>query len=651
MSEKGHIVEDLNRLDAARRYLDLGWCVLPTRPGEKYPRLRSWKEYQDRLPTEAEVTTWFERWPDSELGVVTGPVSDLVVTDVDVGEDYAPVTIRVGALLETAPTELVARTPSGGAHLFHQHPGHPVSNAVGDGIDVRGDGGFVKLPLVPPDEPSQHDAEGRAWTHHGKPGPWSAALELDEGGTSKEDGPAASPVSELWKGVGKDRRNDSCARLAGSLARRGVPEEEAVEMLLGWNTRNRPPLGQHPEDREPAEVEIRRTVASVYGKEHDRRAAEAQSGETAPLTVLPFSEFAHEFAGEAGAWVVPEWLVKATILFVVGPPGWFKTWLLLDLTEAMATGSDFLGQFPIKEPGPVLLFQQEDHHPQTVERLSHLHLAKRGASLPVVEDGRFRAPLLHESLDNVHVHPYRRLRLGDDDVLDEVWDLVDEIRPKLLVLDPLYSAGDLDDYLAGSAQRALFFKDLRDQFGVTLAVGHHVAKELADTTDRRRTWGSQFIDAFVESAWHVRPGDTPEEVFVRRYFKARPGLEEVSVHFAINTDIREGDLEYAVEVQDADGEGDHLEEAPSTPSELRRRVFDWVAANPRCTSSQLEDGVNARASRVREVRDQLEEEGHLRNVNRDREGVAHAWEVDEPLLDPSWGPRKGPDGEDEGGDP
>ena len=43
--------------------------------GSKRPTIATWKEYQERLPTENEVRSWFENNPERGLAIVCGPVS------------------------------------------------------------------------------------------------------------------------------------------------------------------------------------------------------------------------------------------------------------------------------------------------------------------------------------------------------------------------------------------------------------------------------------------------------------------------------------------------------------------------------------------------------------------------------------------------
>jgi hypothetical protein len=63
-------------------YLGRGWVPIPLTPHGKEP-LISRKEYQKRLPTAEEVRGWWKRWPDANIGNVTGSVSGLVVIDLD----------------------------------------------------------------------------------------------------------------------------------------------------------------------------------------------------------------------------------------------------------------------------------------------------------------------------------------------------------------------------------------------------------------------------------------------------------------------------------------------------------------------------------------------------------------------------------------
>jgi hypothetical protein len=97
------------------------------------------------------VEAWWRIYPTANVGIRTGSASDLVVLDVD--GDAGRLALR-GLIAHHAPFEARwARTGSGGWHAYFAHPGGSLPNSsgrLGEGLDVRGDGGYVVAP------PSRH---------------------------------------------------------------------------------------------------------------------------------------------------------------------------------------------------------------------------------------------------------------------------------------------------------------------------------------------------------------------------------------------------------------------------------------------------------------------------------------------------------------
>jgi hypothetical protein len=143
----------------ARAYLFRGWSVFPLPRGRKVPD-RPWKQWQSSRANAFVVGEWFRQVPDTNLAVVTGAISGLVVADLDLAKhpDAARVFAdRCGGELPVAPT---VRTGSGGLHLFFAHPGFSVRTRAGlsPGLDIRADGGYIVAP------PSLHPSGGvYAW--------------------------------------------------------------------------------------------------------------------------------------------------------------------------------------------------------------------------------------------------------------------------------------------------------------------------------------------------------------------------------------------------------------------------------------------------------------------------------------------------------
>lgn len=139
-------------------YLRAGLSVIPIKTnGSKSPKHAGWREFSDRLPTEAEVNDWFSAGAVG-VGIVPGPASgNLVVLDFENNADgsaYAEWRDRLADASAVARCPLV-RTPSGGRHLWVRLPepqpgGRLARYASGrTKIEVRGEGHQVLAPGCP----------------------------------------------------------------------------------------------------------------------------------------------------------------------------------------------------------------------------------------------------------------------------------------------------------------------------------------------------------------------------------------------------------------------------------------------------------------------------------------------------------------------
>ena len=243
--------------EAALYYLSLGWSVIPAHPRNKCPAIR-WQEYQHRRPTVEEVRSWFRDRPHTNIGIVTGKVSGLVVLDVDLkhgGEESLSNLTNVNRPL---PQTVDVRTGGGGRHIYFAHPGKIIPNKVGlsKGIDLRGDGGYVIAP------PSVHPSGNQyMWVATHEPQvtalasmpPW---LLREITGDAEHVGHPLNYWRRLvHEGIAQGERNNTLASLTGHLLWHGVDPDIIVELLLCWNAvRCRPPL---------SESEVIRTVDSI----------------------------------------------------------------------------------------------------------------------------------------------------------------------------------------------------------------------------------------------------------------------------------------------------------------------------------------------------------------------------------------------------
>ena len=514
--------------DFALKYVDNGWSVLPVRPEEKRPFMTNWLQYTKTRANKDMVSNWFSKLSGAGIGVVTGKISNIIVLDV---ENDCPIPIN--KLLEMYPTQMVSRSGSGGYHLFFQYPTTiaKVSNRVRifDGADLRADGGFIVLP------PTMHPTSGKRyeWVSEGYPGTFPKTL-LDmqsEPKTQQGEG----WITEALRGVSEGGRNDTCARLAGYFFKKGINSDIVETLLTEWNERNDPPL--------PIK-EIRTTLKSIERShagvtpqftqvefEDDREEKQEES----TFDVVKFSDYVKGYGGGGVSWLVNDWLPDHSITFLISPPESYKTWLLLDLAVSVATGVPFLGGYEVNSKGATLIIQQEDSHEGLTDRLALISEQKLGAVARLNGD-EWEIPQIPDI--PVYVHPSRMLRFDNKKVIEELERQIEIIRPKVVMIDPLYSTTSVDNYMAASAEQMMILKTWRDKYGCSFVVAHHSKKNVdPDSTAREDSWGSQFLNAFLEAGWQIRRNArlADNEVVVRRHSKVMGNQQPISLTFNIST--------------------------------------------------------------------------------------------------------------------
>ncbi len=132
-------------LQWAEKYISLGWSLIPLKPRSKEP-LIPWQEFQKRRADMTEAQSWLSKWPEMNLGVVTGFLSQFVVVDLDgaTGKEFG----RTHKVVSTT----MAITGNG-KQVFYKWTEH-VDNSVSKlapGVDIRGDGGYVVIcPSIHP---------------------------------------------------------------------------------------------------------------------------------------------------------------------------------------------------------------------------------------------------------------------------------------------------------------------------------------------------------------------------------------------------------------------------------------------------------------------------------------------------------------------
>lgn len=142
----------------------LGWPVFPihgivngrctcgkadcSRPGKHPIGALAPRGLLDATLDPAQVIAWWQAAPDANIGVPAGVASGLAVVDVDLDKNGFDGLHTLQQQHERFPDTVLALTGGGGYHYLFAHPGpgQKIKNSVrtlGDGLDVRGDGGYI----------------------------------------------------------------------------------------------------------------------------------------------------------------------------------------------------------------------------------------------------------------------------------------------------------------------------------------------------------------------------------------------------------------------------------------------------------------------------------------------------------------------------
>lgn len=211
-----------------------GWAVFPVSARNKKPLTPH--GCKDAKKTPGPIKNWWRKWPDAGIGIATGSISNLIVIDEDLDEDkgldgYHSVTeweTINGALPETVR----AITGRGGAHVYYKYSGKDIGNRAGilDGVDVRGEGGYVIAP------PSTHP-NGTQYQWECDPEE-TELVEVDDT-VKKLLAVKKSTIGEkfqLPQIIEAGQRNDTLYKLACSLQSQGLSDDAILTAVSAENT-------------------------------------------------------------------------------------------------------------------------------------------------------------------------------------------------------------------------------------------------------------------------------------------------------------------------------------------------------------------------------------------------------------------------------
>jgi hypothetical protein len=207
-------------------------------------------------------------------------------------------------------------------------------------------------------------------------------------------------------------------------------------------------------------------------------------------------------------WLIDELWAAEAVGIVGGEPKCCKSFLALDMAVAVAAGVPCLRRFPVAQPGRVLLYAAEDALHVVRQRLEGIAAAV-GVALVDLDIHVITAPSLRLDL------PADQARLAETAA---------QLRPRLLVLDPLVRLHRVDENAAGEVAPLLaYLRDLQRRLGLAVVLVHHARKGAGHVRAGQALRGSSELHAWGDSNLYLRRHDADLTLTVEHRAAPAPG--------------------------------------------------------------------------------------------------------------------------------
>jgi len=467
-------------------------CTL-THDGRKIPLISNWQ----KLATNdvEQIQKWSEQFREriTHWGVPTGAVNDLLVLDIDIKKENGWKTIQDRGL--SIPDTLAQKTISGGSHFLYSYPkdGRQYGNRVGifPGIDVRGENGYIffyGVNSVPKVDPP-------AWLLQEATKPV-----VVEGGPSIKIAPEVAvkviqtcleAIREAPAGESNNVLNIESFKLGQLVASGAITREQAeIELLTAARSRGKP------------DYEAKMTIHSgLNGGSLKPLTSPFGSNQPVPLMSIPPPP------EPEGRWT-PPFLTMSDLLDTskLRKPQLFQDWSTEDISITTADGGTgkttlklyeavclALGQrflsFDCKQAGKTLFITGEDtdkklaamlgaiirqmglfeNFPGNNEKIQTILssvVIKKDADMCIVQKDR-----------NGFFHP-------NIEALRKVQEAIHDIRPKMVVFDPISSFWGSEAALNDMSRAVIkFMSILVDQNPICIEIVNHMGKQSSNNKD------------------------------------------------------------------------------------------------------------------------------------------------------------------------
>ncbi len=281
-----------------------------------------------------------------------------------------------------------------------------------------------------------------------------------------------------------------------------------------------------------------------------------------------------------------------------GPPKATKSWFGLDMAVSIASATPLLGHFEVHDPGPTLVYLAEDALPQVRSRIAGICQHRK---------------LDIDSLD-LHVITAPSIRLDQDADQKRLTFTVEQLRPRLLLLDPLIRLHRADENSSAEISALLgFLRELQRTCDVAIVVVHHMRKAIRSHLGQALR-GSGDLHAWTDHAIYLtRTGPGGSSIRLTLEHRAAPNIEPLELQLASSSDGTATHLEIvgSAPLQD-------IKSAPlgvGAPSLHERVLATLKAATAPLSRAQLRSTLRINNNRLGDALSELQCDGRIRRGN------------------------------------
>ena len=435
---------------------ELGLNVIPMditakrTPIVKGVKRLKWGPFNTYRATDRCVSAWQKMFPQHGWGIVTGPISQIFVLDVD-GEEGKSTLKNAGVEL---PSTWVTKTQRGGLHYYFRWDDRlkdlPTSKYnLMNKVDIRGKGGYVvSYPWIAGQSPADVALA---------PIPdWLMKL-VNKPKQEESVGNKAGWISELLNNLDEGKRHEAFAKIIGRFNRDGLAKEDIYTVLA-----------PHADLCGLGKAELLIQVNKMV-KLYSDQAAKPMSGMTARQLLSS--------AKLSIPWLVEGLFPKEGAGILAGHPKIGKSWLTLDLAITVSYGGLWLSKFQVV-PGHVLYVDEESSQDMLGSRFLKL-MNNKGLT-----DAK------------IQFHVKEGFNFSEQQKIDELRNIMNLLHPKLVIFDSLNRVHKAEENSA--SQMGEVFRRvgaLSKEFGCFILFTDHLPH------GQERFRGSSDKEAFVDAGF------------------------------------------------------------------------------------------------------------------------------------------------------